>query len=786
MAWQFLSAGSTPAELGSKHPLLHSLNGFIGRQTWEWHAEAGTPEQRLRAEQLRKGFTNNRHEQKHSSDELLRLQYADKIESKAHTLPTSPLPPGSPEAERVEEHLKGAISFYECLQQEDGHWPGDYGGPMFLMPGLLISLYTCGVLDDVFSPQHKLEHIRYLRNHTNKDGGFGLHIEGPSTMFGTVLNYVSARLLGVSAEDPMCEAARKWIHAREGAHWITSWGKFWLAVLGVFSWDGLNPMPPEMWLLPYSSWTGIGYLHPGRFWCHCRMVYLPMSYVYGRRGTCRETELTQSLRKELYPVSYDSIDWNAARNQVAKEDLYYPHPLIQDVLWWALYKAENLLLGSWLRKTALAEVMKHIHYEDENTRYVDIGPVNKVINMLCCWMENPDSEAFKRHLPRIHDYLWVAEDGLKMQGYNGSQLWDTSFAVQALAEAELPDVSNNALRKAHEFIHNTQVIEEAQPPLSKYYRHVSKGAWPFSTRDHGWPISDCSAEGLKAALLLATLPADQVGASIPQERLFDCVNVLLSYQNWDGGMATYENTRSFHKLEMLNPSETFGDIIVDYSYVECTGACMQALISFGKAHPTHRRKEIKESLDWAESFIRSIQKPDGSWYGSWAVCFTYGCWFGIGSLASRGNTYDNDPAVRRGCEFLLSKQGEDGGWGESYLSCEKKVYCQLEEGSHIVNTAWAMLALLKGSYHRSRNVAPGVAAQKLHRAARYLMQKQQPNGDWPQQHISGVFNRNCMITYANYRNIFPIWALGLYRRAVLLGEDINVETLHHRQPKLPC
>ena len=31
---------------------------------------------------------------------------------------------------------------------------------------------------------------------------------------------------------------------------------------------------------------------------------------------------------------------------------------------------------------------------------------------------------------RLFDYLWVAEDGMKMQGYNGSQLWDTSFAVQ--------------------------------------------------------------------------------------------------------------------------------------------------------------------------------------------------------------------------------------------------------------------------------------------------------------------------------------------------------------------
>jgi len=29
------------------------------------------------------------------------------------------------------------------------------------------------------------------------------------------------------------------------------------------------------------------------------------------------------------------------------------------------------------------------------------------------------------------------------------------------------------------------------------YRHINKGGWPFSTQDHGWPVSDCTAEGLK-------------------------------------------------------------------------------------------------------------------------------------------------------------------------------------------------------------------------------------------------------------------------------------------------
>lgn len=46
-----------------------------------------------------------------------------------------------------------------------------------------------------------------------------------------------------------------------------------------------------------------------------------------------------------------------------------------------------------------------------------------------------------------------------------------------------------------------QVLEDV-PDRDKYYRHISYGAWPFSTRDHGWPISDCTAEGVKATLAL--------------------------------------------------------------------------------------------------------------------------------------------------------------------------------------------------------------------------------------------------------------------------------------------
>ena len=74
------------------------------------------------------------------------------------------------------------------------------------------------------------------------------HTVGKSTVFGTALNYVTLRLLGVDRDDPDMTRARALLHRLGGAAAIPSWGKFWLAVLGVYEWDGLNSLLPELWL----------------------------------------------------------------------------------------------------------------------------------------------------------------------------------------------------------------------------------------------------------------------------------------------------------------------------------------------------------------------------------------------------------------------------------------------------------------------------------------------------------------------------------------------------------
>ena len=633
-----------------------------------------------------------------------------------------PKPDPHTKPQNAQEAAHKAMQFYQMIQCDDGHWAGDYGGPMFLMPGLVCVIY---ITKAPFPEYKKRGMVSYLRNHQQFDGGWGTHIECASTMFGTVLNYVALRLLGEPADKPYMKAARSFIISHGGALYAPSWAKFWLAVIGVYDWDGINSIPAEMWLLP--RWFPF---HPGKLWCHCRMVYLPMCYVYCKRfapPNVTKDPVLSALRKELYPENYDDIDWNAFRQTCASIDEYSPlQPVMkvaQDIC--AVYEGilPHFFPLQYIRRVALDFVIKYIHAEDQQTNYVDIGPVNKALNMLSVWIDggmDSKSPAYRNHLPRIDDYLWVAEDGVKMQGYNGSQCWDTSFAIQAIVEGGLEQKFPECARKIYSYLDRTQIASD-EDDREYYFRHVSKGGWPFSTAAHGWPISDCTAEGLKGVLALHS-----AGNIIPKkdrisdERLQDAVNVILTLHNADGGWATYENNRGYRWYETLNPSEVFGDIMIDYSYVECSSACITALKYFSEHIPDHRTTEVLNAIQAGRHFLKTIQRADGSWYGSWGVCFTYGTWFGIEGLVAAGESLDSDN-IARAMQFLLSKQNPNGGWGETYLACVNKAYpadgagTLGEDNSGVVQTAWAVLGLLAAHCQDKKAIDRGIA---------FLMRKQ--------------------------------------------------------------
>ncbi|KAM3216265.1 hypothetical protein P3L10_025706 [Capsicum annuum] len=301
---------------GEDGPYLYSTNNYVGRQIWEFDPSAGTIEERAEIEEARQQFWNNRYKVKPSSDLLWRMQFLREKNFKQR-IPSVKVEEGEEISHEVATiALRRAVHFFSALQATDGHWPAENTGVLFSLPPLVMCMYITGHLNTVFPPEHRKEILRYIYCHQ---------------------------------------------------------------ILGVFEWIGTNPMPPEFWILP--SFIPV---HPAKMWCFSRMVYMPMSYLYGKRFVGPITPLILQLREELYDQPYDEINWKKVRHVCAKEDLYYPHPLVQDLMWDCLYICTEPLLTRWpfnkLRNKSLEVTMKHIHYEDENSRYLTIACVEKSKN----------------------------------------------------------------------------------------------------------------------------------------------------------------------------------------------------------------------------------------------------------------------------------------------------------------------------------------------------------------------------------------------------------------------
>ncbi|KAI0429412.1 terpenoid cyclases/protein prenyltransferase alpha-alpha toroid [Xylaria sp. FL1042] len=124
------------------------------------------------------------------------------------------------------------------LQMEDESWGSNCDGPMFITSGIVFACYLVGV--PIPRPLRR-EMCRYLVNTCNADGGWGIYLSGPSTVFGTVINYVMLRLLDLGPSHPTCKKARELLTSMGGVLGIPTWSRFWLCLqLAVDSLIGLE------------------------------------------------------------------------------------------------------------------------------------------------------------------------------------------------------------------------------------------------------------------------------------------------------------------------------------------------------------------------------------------------------------------------------------------------------------------------------------------------------------------------------------------------------------------
>ena len=633
------------------------------------------------------------------------------------------------------EALQRATTRLVELQNDDGSWEGEMVWCPMLTAQYVLMHHVIG--KELSSDRRRLI-LRQFEHTQSKEGVWGLHEHSHPYLFVTTLVYVAARLLGVDRDDALVARAGRFIRA-EGVLSIPSWGKFWLALLNLYKWDGLNPVLPEVWALPSRI-----PLHPSNWYCHTRLIYMAMATIYATRFQAPVTPLLESIRDELHPGGFENVDFKTSKNVLRRDDLF-ARPTVRLRMGYVLAGLYDRIHSKRLRANCVADFLQRIRWELVSSSYTSISPVSGFLNILALWLHDSESVDYKRAMAKVEDWIWEDEQqGTRITGARSAS-WDTGFALQAIATTANVDGVSDAVQKGEEFLASQQIRTSFEGYQSAF-RNDPHGGWCFAGVWHGWPVSDCTAEAVLGMLAREAKEIDTVA-------LTEAIAFMMRSQNRDGGFGSYESQRSRIGLEWLNPAEMFGESMTERSYVECTASCLSAMHACQQQFPETVDAVVQKSMARAAAWLRRTQASDGSWRGVWGVQFIYGTMFGIRGLLA-GGAQPGDPAVRLACRWLLDQQREDGGWGEHHSGCMTGEYTPHTE-SQVVQTAWALMALLEAQESNWAAISSGV---------KFLVDAQREDGSWAKQDMEGVFFRTALLDYVLYRQYFPLHALGLFEK----------------------
>ena len=326
--------------------------------------------------------------------ESLAGAFLTSIPSKADDLkPVRPREAESPEAGQA---LERACTRLLELQQEDGGWEGEMVWCPMLAAQYVLAHYIMGRELPLARRRSLLRHFEDTRL---EGGAWGMHEHSHAHLFVTTLVYVAMRVLGVGPEDPRVEPARHFLQA-EGVPGIPSWGKFWLALLNLYDWRGVNTVLPELYRLP--RWI---VLHPSNWYCHTRLIYMAMAAIYPHRFQAPVTPLIEALRHELYPQGYAGVNFSRARNHLRDEDLF-ARPSVWLRAGFALARVYERFHARGLRARCRQALIPRIRWELQTTSHTSISPVSGLLNILALWLHNADAATASRRSEKLEGWVW--------------------------------------------------------------------------------------------------------------------------------------------------------------------------------------------------------------------------------------------------------------------------------------------------------------------------------------------------------------------------------------------
>ena len=611
----------------------------------------------------------------------------------------------------AQESLARARDHLLRLQHPAGWWKGELQTNVTMDAEDLLLRKFLGVLTE----RELVPAATWIRSQQRADGTWANFHGGPGDLSTTVESYAALRLAGDPPDAAHMRSAREFVLDRGGLERARVFTRLWLALFGVWSWDDLPALPPELVFLP--RWFPFNVYD----WaCWARQTIVPLTIVGSFRPR-RELgfgldELTSGLPK---PPRHPLTSWKGGFERL-------------DALLHAYERHPNRRLRRAARRMATEWILRR---QEVDGSWGGIQPPwvysMMALNLMGYEVDHPVMRAAFDGLERFT----VVEDGVRRLEACQSPVWDTALAVIGLSDAGLPP-DHPALRRGAGWLLDEEIRVAGDWAVRR--PGLEPGGWAFEFENDNYPDIDDTAEVVMALRRVDHPDGERLEAAVRRG-----VEWLVGMQSSDGGWAAFDadNTR---RLAYELPFCDFGAVI-DPPSADVTAHSVEMLAGEGLAGD-HR---IRRGLAWLE---RS-QEADGSWFGRWGANFVYGTGAVVPAAVAAGVS-TADPRIRRAVRWLEAHQNPDGGWGEDMRSYDDPSGWAGRGESTASQTAWALLALLAAGDRRSRSAERGVV---------WLADTQRPDGTWDEPWFTGTgFPGDFYINYHLYRLCFPLQALGRF------------------------
>jgi squalene-hopene/tetraprenyl-beta-curcumene cyclase len=647
-----------------------------------------------------------------------------------------PAPAGRP----VDEAVAKAVAHLSGLQDEAGWWKGDLETNVTMDAEDLLLRHVLGILE----PDDTARAARWIRSQQRADGSWATFGGGPGDLSTTVEAWVALRLAGDPADARHMRAAAGFARSKGGVAATRVFTRIWLSLVGLWSWDDVPTIPPEIVLLP--PWVPLNIYD----WaCWARQTIVPLAVV-------------SSLRP-VYPVPFGigELDagprrrtgrptgWDLAFGVLDKVVKAYARHPVGPLRAHAVRKAERWILdrqeadGSWggiqppwVYSLIALRLLGH---------ELDSGAIRAGLAGLDAFTVRVDRVPWAPLPTGPDDPSGTAaaaaafaepEDGpVRWLEACQSPVWDTALALIALLDAGVP-AADPAVRVGTDWLLGEEIRSGGDWSVRR--PRLAPGGWAFEFANDLYPDVDDTAEVVLALRRAAAGHPEPARVHAAADR---GAAWAVGMASSDGGWGAFDADNTRELIRKL-PFCDFGAVI-DPPSADVT-AHMVEMLARTPGVPLDR------GIDW----LLSAQEKDGSWFGRWGVNHVYGTGAAVPALVAAGIPAQG-PVIRRAVRWLEEHQNPDGGWGEDIRSYTDPRW--IGRGTSTASqTGWALLAL----------VAAGALTGAAERGVDFLVRTQRADGSWDEPQFTGTgFPGDFSINYHLYRLVFPLSALGRYAEA---------------------